>query len=208
MPLRYRSELDITGVAEARASGLTTAEAGTTAQMTLPRLLRASESVDRIDDVAEALAHRLRRLLRNDIVDKTLRGAWIGHPAHPLLVTVPIGAWVCSAVFDLLGDRRAARRLVALGILTAPAAVVTGLAEFSRLSTVQRRVGLLHLLANLAAEACYLSSHRCRTRGSHGAGTLWSVLGLAAVATGGALGGHLSYALGAGVYEWQEGSEH
>lgn len=176
--------------------------------MTLPRLLRASESVDRLDGVAEKLAHRLRRVLRGNVLDKALRGSWIGHPTHPLIVTVPIGAWVCSAAFDALGDREAARRLIGIGALTAPAAVVTGLAEYSRLSTVQRRVGLLHLTANVAAQACYVTSHRCRSRGSHSAGMLWSALGLAAVATGGALGGHLSYALGAGVYEWQEGPEH
>lgn len=176
--------------------------------MMLPRLLRASESVHRIDDATETLARRLRRVLRDSTADRLLRGSWIGHPAHPLVVTVPIGAWVCSAAFDALGDRDTARRLIAIGSLTAPAAAVTGLAEFARLSTVQRRVGALHLAANVVAQTCYLTSHRCRRRGSHGTGTLWSLLGLAAVAAGGALGGHLSYALGAGVYEWQEGPEH
>ncbi|WP_197319836.1 DUF2231 domain-containing protein [Saccharomonospora sp. NB11] len=176
--------------------------------MKLPRLLRDSESVDRVDRPAEALAHRLRRVLDDSALDRALRGSWIGHPAHPLLVTVPIGAWVCSAAFDALGDHAAARRLIAIGSLTAPAAAVTGLAEFARLSTVQRRVGLLHLTAVAAAQACYVTSHRCRSRGAHKAGMIWSALGLAAVATGGALGGHLSYALGAGVYEWQEGPEH
>jgi len=24
-----------------------------------------------------------------------------GHPVHPILVTLPIGAWVCSFIFDL-----------------------------------------------------------------------------------------------------------
>ena len=24
-----------------------------------------------------------------------------GHPLHPMLVTVPIGAWACSVVFDV-----------------------------------------------------------------------------------------------------------
>lgn len=179
----------------------------------LNRLLRAAESVDRFDEPSEKLAHRLRRILKNRPADRVLRGSWIGHPAHPLIVTVPIGAWVCSAAFDALRQREAARRLIAIGALTAPLAVITGLAEFSRLSTVQRRVGALHLSTNVVAQACYLISHRCRTReaksaGTAGtAGTLWGLAGLAAVAAGGALGGHLSYALGAGVHEWQEGPE-
>jgi len=175
--------------------------------MMLNRLLRASESVDRVDGPSEKLAHRVRRVLKNSPVDRMLRGSWIGHPAHPLIVTVPIGAWVCSAVFDALRQRDAARRLIAIGALTAPLAAITGLAEFSRLSTVQRRVGALHLSSNVVAQACYLISHRCRTRNANGAGTLWGLAGLAAVAAGGALGGHLSYALGAGVHEWQEGPQ-
>jgi uncharacterized membrane protein len=24
-----------------------------------------------------------------------------GHPVHPILVTLPIGAWLCSFIFDL-----------------------------------------------------------------------------------------------------------
>lgn len=26
-----------------------------------------------------------------------------GHPFHPILVTIPIGAWTASVVFDILG---------------------------------------------------------------------------------------------------------
>ncbi|TLW94508.1 DUF2231 domain-containing protein [Saccharomonospora piscinae] len=175
--------------------------------MMLDRLLRKSESFDRLDHLTAKAATQLRRALDGRAVDRALRGSWLGHPVHPLAVTVPIGAWVSSAVFDALRKRDAARLCVAVGVVTVPTAVVTGLAEFSRLSPVQRRVGALHYLAIVAAQACYVTSHRCRTRGSHGAGAWWGLAGLAAVSAGGALGGHLSYALGAGVYEWQRGPE-
>ncbi|HSL08998.1 MAG TPA: DUF2231 domain-containing protein, partial [Pseudonocardiaceae bacterium] len=33
-------------------------------------------------------------------VSAVLAGPY-GHPVHPILVTVPIGAWVASLVFDL-----------------------------------------------------------------------------------------------------------
>ena len=33
-------------------------------------------------------------------VSAALAGPY-GHPFHPILVTVPIGAWVCSLVFDI-----------------------------------------------------------------------------------------------------------
>lgn len=171
----------------------------------LDRLLRRSDSVTGLDRPAEILARRLRRMLEGTTTDRLLRGSWLGHPVHPLVVTLPLGAWVCASAFDAIGHRDAARRLVAIGITVTPVAVVTGLAEFSRLTTPQRRVGALHLVTNVAAQACYLTSHRHRVGGAHGAGVVWALLGLTAVAAGGALGGHLSYALGGGVYEWQSG---
>ena len=33
-------------------------------------------------------------------VSSMLAGPY-GHPFHPILVTVPIGAWLCSLVFDI-----------------------------------------------------------------------------------------------------------
>ena len=33
-----------------------------------------------------------------------------GHPVHPILVTVPIGAWVCALVFDLVSFGSASPR--------------------------------------------------------------------------------------------------
>ncbi|WP_019819698.1 DUF2231 domain-containing protein [Saccharomonospora saliphila] len=171
----------------------------------LDRLLRSSESVPGLDRATETLARRLRRALDGRRIDALLRGSWIGHPVHPLVVTVPIGAWSCVTLFDVLGDREAARRLVAVGATVTPVAIVTGLAEFSRLDRTQRRVAALHLATNAVAQTCYVTSHRNRARGAHAAGVTWALLGLTAVAAGGALGGHLSYALGAGVYEWQRG---
>jgi hypothetical protein len=33
-------------------------------------------------------------------VSAALAGPY-GHPFHPMLVTVPIGAWICSVIFDV-----------------------------------------------------------------------------------------------------------
>ena len=59
-----------------------------------------------------------------------------GHPVHPILVTVPIGAWVCSLVFDFVsygsGNPRTwsggAMWLVLFGAIGA--AVAGGLAQW------------------------------------------------------------------------------
>jgi hypothetical protein len=120
------------------------------------------------------------------------------------MVTVPIGAWVCSAVLDAgKGNQDAARKLVAIGLAAAPPTILLGLADYSGLDERQRRVGLVHAAVNTVALACFAKSYQLRRHDAHLAGKLVSVLGLATLGAGGALGGHLSYAQGAGVHRWQ-----
>lgn len=131
-------------------------------------------------------------------------GRWLGHPMHPLLVQVPIGAWLSAAVLDLVpGQERAAKKLVLIGLLTAPVAAVAGLVDARNLERRQLRVAAVHAATNLAATLSYAASYRCRVRGHRTAGRFWAWIGLAAVGLGGSLGGHLSYAQGAGVGRWQ-----
>ncbi len=64
-----------------------------------------------------------------------------GHPFHPVAVTIPIGAWSSSLVFDLLGlaadDPRGfaqgSRWLIAIGLGGAVGASVLGLLDMSRI---------------------------------------------------------------------------
>lgn len=168
------------------------------------QLLDKAESVRWVDRPAGLVAKKVRRALGSRRLDRLLRGAWLGHPVHPLLVTVPIGAWVCAPVLELgFGQRDAAQRLVTIGLLTTPSAVITGLADFSELDLPQQRVGALHAMTNTVAAACFVKSSCCRKRPDDTAARTWMVLGLLAVAAGGALGGHLSYAQAAGVHRWQ-----
>ncbi|MEV5712574.1 DUF2231 domain-containing protein [Amycolatopsis mediterranei] len=165
------------------------------------RALRKAEDAQALDAPATGLA-RLPGGLAESRVTRQLRGHGLGHPVHPLAVTLPIGAWLCSAVFDVLPDGRdTARRLVATGLLAAPAAIVLGLADYSGLDVRQRRVGLVHAAANAAATALFGASYLARRGGRDG--RLLGALGLAVTSVGGALGGHLAYAQGAGVFRWQ-----
>jgi uncharacterized membrane protein len=172
--------------------------------MNVHHLLRKPEETHLVDEAAATTARVIDRVLGNGVIGRLLRGSWLGHPTHPLLVTVPIGAWISSAVLDWgFGDRDAARRLVAIGLAAASPTMLAGLAEYPTLDPRQRRVGLFHAIVNTAAAALFSASYVNARRRNDTAARCLTVLGLGSVGLGGALGGHLSYAQGAGVYRWQ-----
>ena len=55
--------------------------------------------------VAQVLARggRSGRQLQN-----TLHGTWLGHPLHPVLTDVPLGAWTATLVLDIMEARAGA----------------------------------------------------------------------------------------------------
>jgi uncharacterized membrane protein len=165
-------------------------------------VLQRTETLDMADKPASGVAGVVAKVLPAP-VSALLRGAWLGHPVHPLLVTLPIGAWTSAVVLDCTGRRSAARQLVGVGLASVPVTVLAGLADYPDLSTAQRRTGLVHACANAAATAFMAASYVCRARGRHAAGSALSAVGLAVMGVGGALGGHLAYAQGGGVYRFQ-----
>lgn len=159
----------------------------------------------------DGLARRAQAVVRRALgakAGRVLRGSWLGHPVHPILIVGPIGAWLSASALDIGGrHREAARLLVGTGLLATPAAVIVGMADWSDMTGPQRRIGTLHATTNAAATGCYVASYLSRGRGAHAKGAAWAALGLAGIAVGGALGGHLAYALGGGVYRWRPSSK-
>nr|WP_245834236.1 Rieske (2Fe-2S) protein [Streptomyces aidingensis] len=152
-----------------------------------------------LDPVLDGLRRGIRALPLGGARD-ALHGRWLGHPLHPALVQLPLGAWTSAAVLDLLpGQRRAAGTLVALGLAGAAPSAVAGWVDWAELPPPHRRVGAVHAAANGTAIACYGLSLLARLRGRRLRGRLWGFAGLAAAGTGGALGGHLAYRQGAAV---------
>jgi hypothetical protein len=87
------------------------------------RIERAS-ALDRLAASAQGLG---RKAIPEGPAKEVLQGTPLGHPLHPALVAVPIGAWASATLFDLLGDDAGARRLTAIGCLAAlPAALAGG----------------------------------------------------------------------------------
>ena len=142
-----------------------------------------------------------------------------GHPYHPILVTVPIGAWVCSLVFDIsshIVDRpgfltQGSEWLIAIGILGALVAAVVGFLDLLAIprGTAALRTALVHMSLNLSVTVAYLINFLWRhgdyaDGGSVSAGPLiLSVVALAALGVSGYLGGKLAYHYGVRVADEQ-----
>ena len=160
------------------------------------------EHAEALDPLATAVERAVAAVLPRGRVKDLLHGTWLGHPVHPVLVAVPIGMWSGASLLDLTGgDRSAARRLVAAGVLAALPTAATGLADWSEIGAFQRpkRVGLVHALVNDVTVVLYAASWLARRRGDHARGRSLALAGVAGLAVGGYLGGHLAFAEGVGV---------
>ena len=171
----------------------------------LNALVARLESVEALDDAAGPAGRAVRALIPDGVPKEVLSGAWLGHALHPMLSDIPIGAWTSSVILDWTGGedcRSASDRLILTGVLAAGATAATGWSDWADAeqgSAAVRRSGLVHAAANGTAAALMISSYLARKRGARGLGRLLSLAGSAALGTGGWLGGHLSYTLGAGV---------
>lgn len=162
-----------------------------------------------LDPVADQLAERTDPLYANPTVVDVASGTPLGHPLHPLLVTMPIGAWVSAFLFDALKNEKAADTLIGLGIVTAVPTMFTGLSDWRDTAGAERRVGLVHGVANEIALSLFTASWLLRRTGHRRLGLQLSLAGAGFVSLGGWLGGHLVYALGVGVdtTAFQQGPE-
>ena len=136
-----------------------------------------------------------------------------GHPFHPALVTVPIGAWICSLVFDVGSTRandpaiysRGAYWLIGIGIVGAIGAALFGLLDLLTIprGTTAWRTGLLHAAINDVVLVLFLVSFLTRRGGPFGetsAGLFaLSAVALALLTVSGWLGGKLAYRYGVRV---------
>ena len=176
--------------ADTDETGLVTTRPSSAAQL-VDRLVESRPTFDGLGARLAPLAQRVRG-----------RGAWrravtgeaLGHAAHPFLTDLPIGFWTSATVLDLVGGHSAAgaaRKLVGLGLLSAPAAALTGFAEYAALSKRPQRVATVHASLNVLSLALYAASWAARPEHRRvGVG-----LGLAGLSVSGIsayLGGHLS----------------
>lgn len=139
-----------------------------------------------------------------------------GHPLHPAVVTVPIGAWVSSLVLDiasLAGDNPALAEasvwLIGIGIVGALLAAVFGSMDLLRVPKGTRafKTGAIHMTLNLVALGLFAVSFwlRIDTAGDRVPALAFgvSIVAVALVSAAGWLGGKLAYTYGVRVADEQ-----
>ncbi|TFV86473.1 Rieske (2Fe-2S) protein [Blastococcus sp. CT_GayMR16] len=168
--------------------------------MTLMAILDRVADATAFDKVIEPARRAVLGALRPQAVKDFLHGTWLGHPLHPVLVHVPVGAWVSAGLLDLIPPLRpAATVLIGAGVAGAVPASLTGAADWSAADVGVRRLGALHAAANTAALGLYVGSLVARSRGRGALGRGLAYAGLSVASGSAAIGGHMSYALSTAV---------
>jgi nitrite reductase/ring-hydroxylating ferredoxin subunit/uncharacterized membrane protein len=165
-------------------------------------LMRPLEGWTFLDPAAEWLSATVTAVLGTGPVKSALSGTVLGHPLHPLLTDLPIGTLTAATAFDVLGGDgggSTADALTVLGLVSVAPTALAGLSDWADTTDSDRRLGLVHALANAGSSALYLAALVSRRGGSRGMARLFSVAGLGVLATSGYIGGHLVFARGLGV---------
>jgi nitrite reductase/ring-hydroxylating ferredoxin subunit/uncharacterized membrane protein len=161
------------------------------------------EEVDALDQAAGVLAKTVERAApAGSLVNDALSGTALGHPLHPPLTDVAIGAWTAAVVMDWFAGKRggpAADWLIAFGGLSVLPTAAAGLNDWATLDGPSRRLGLVHGLTNIFATGVFGASWIARRSGHRGVGRLLALAGYGTVSAGAFLGGHLSFGSGVGV---------
>jgi nitrite reductase/ring-hydroxylating ferredoxin subunit/uncharacterized membrane protein len=184
-------------------------------------IARVVESQTWLDKLGDPLQNWLLQLYGkpgqpNRRIKDILNGTWLGHALHPALTDIPLGAWSCTMLLDLVSNNAGSDGIalgadvtLALGIVGATAAAVTGVTDWSDLYGTDRRVGLMHGLLNSGILLTNIGSLVLRLTGRRRTGITLSTVGYLASLLSAYLGGELSFAKGVGVNHdaWEGGSD-
>jgi len=179
--------------------------------MATEALIKAVEQQEALD----RLSRQVQPLVRDAFkaagpagreVKNILHGTWLGHPLHPALTDVPLGAWTAAFALDAMESISGRRELgagadaaIAVGLVGAAGAAVTGLTDWSETNGRARKVGLLHGLMNVGATVLYTTSLVLRRKNKRNAGIGFAMLGYAVSNASAYLGGHLVFSEQVGV---------
>ncbi len=164
----------------------------------------------RCEDLLERDSFRTVKSLLN-----LLKGKWLGHPLHPILVHVPMAMWPGALIFDLLSKWQiggnAMVRLsfyaIVFGLLASLLAVPAGVVDWSGIKKEKPawKIGLYHMILNLLVALLFAINLGLRVQTFREATTvagvplLLSTLGTAFLIGSAYLGGMMTYTYGISV---------
>ena len=147
---------------------------------------------ERVQHALEAVFRRSRR------VKDALNGTWLGHPVHPAVTDVPVGAMTVAALLDAVGQERAADLAIATGVAGMAASAATGAADAVDAYGRPQVLATVHGTLMAGSLVAYLAS--LALRAGPGAGRPLArglaLAGYGALTAGAYIGGDLTYRLG------------
>ncbi len=177
--------------------------------MPADELVRTLGDQESLDAVATPLQEAIRSLFESAgaagrETKDFLHGKALGHPLHPALIALPVGAWTLAAILDALElaglhrDRGFADTAIGIGLVGAVGAAVAGVTDWSETDGRAKRIGLAHGAINVAATGLYALSLALRRR-SRSKGIALSMAAFGLAMSSAYLGGHLAYGEQIGV---------
>lgn len=101
-----------------------------------------------------------------------LHGTWLGHPLHPVLTDIVVGAWTIGAFLDMVSLFGRSRQvemmadvLTQIGNYAALPTLLSGLTDFSTIPEPAAKIALTHSVANNIGFALQVASARARSQG-------------------------------------------
>jgi nitrite reductase/ring-hydroxylating ferredoxin subunit/uncharacterized membrane protein len=176
-----------------------------------PALERFIGQQEWLDSMGDELQKTIGELFQNGgptgkQVKNFLNGTWLGHPLHPVITDVPVGAWTVTLLLDTIASASgndvlepAADISLATGWAAALAAAATGFTDWSDTYGQERSLGLLHGLTMGTSFLAYTGALLARLAGARAAGVALANLGYGFMSAGAYLGGDEVYDLGYGV---------
>lgn len=178
------------------------------AETLVDRLTRRQDWLDGVADAIQGAVGKTYGALGRPgaALKSAMHGTTVlGHPLHPALSDVPIGAWVGGVIADYVAHFTPALPTeagdigLAVGLAAAVPTALTGLTDYHETFAHERRVATVHGLTMVTAVLLDAASLALRWWGPaslHPLAVGLSTAGLVTVLAGGYLGGHLVFGIG------------
>lgn len=169
-------------------------------------------AIERIVDAQGAWADPLGKLFVTifsalykpvPVLKDFLHGVWLGHPLHPAVTDIPIGAFVVALALDIAGLRGAATVAIGVGLAGMLVAALAGYADYIDLEGRPLRFGTVHSTLMVVVLLLYVISFGMRLGWFGPSGSdaeVWlAVIALGILLASAYLGGSLVFNMGSQV---------